>query len=231
MAAINPDGAQVSLRVDAENRLLVSGPAGGDASAANQVIQSAKLDQLHTDMGSPGATPPAIAGSGLIGWLRGVIDKLSSLLTVRIYGTDSGGVDRPILVGPLGRPIIAMPAPIEVRNALGALAANTTTFTDPPIDLGPAATRQHTLLMLTKTGVASAGEALNIKWSDDNINWVFVSPSPLGSTSSSSSYSSASAGSTCTQGRPMGRYARGFYTNGSTPQTDLQLALTAIAGV
>lgn len=151
----------------------------------------------------------------------------SGLLFIAAHGADSNGTNVPMLTDSMGRQITVLAAPIEQRNTVGALAASAT-FTGPTLDLGPAATRQHTLLLAYKNGVASAGEAFRIDWSDDDVLWWFATPNAAGSNGSSNS--GAGGGVMLTQGRPMGRYARMVYTNGATPQTNLTLALTALAG-
>lgn len=52
-----------------------AGGGGGDASAANQTALLAAL-------GGDGSAPPALAGSGVRGWLRGVHERLGTTLTI-----------------------------------------------------------------------------------------------------------------------------------------------------
>jgi hypothetical protein len=120
-------------------------------------------------------------------------------------------------------------APIEQRTNVGALAASATFYTD-ALDLGPAETRQHTRIMFSKFGVASAGEAVITQWSDDAVTWYSHLPAGLG-TANANAYSNTSGAQMNVQGVPFARYVRMTYTNGATPQTALFLFITAIAGI
>jgi len=140
--------------------------------------------------------------------------------------TNSGDV-RDVRCSPEGLLRVSFAPPIELFYDIGALAANTTVFT-PAIDLGPAESRQHTLVLAIKRGVASAGEAFSVESSLDGADW-FITTNASGATSSS--YSTVSGIHMHSQARPFGRYVRLRYTNGSTAQTALKLLLTAIAGV
>ncbi len=130
---------------------------------------------------------------------------------------------------PDGLLIASFAPPIDLRYDIGALAVNAT-FNGPTIDLGPALTRQHHLILAAKYGVASAGEVINLRWSDDDINWRQMHGAP-GSSGGSSAQNSTSAMNMVTKGVTMGRYVRVVYTNGSTAQTALFIAVTCLAGI
>lgn len=56
-----------------------------------QVSGNTILSEIHTDLqttnlklGTEGLTPPAITGTGILGWLRGIYEKLSNVLTVTV---------------------------------------------------------------------------------------------------------------------------------------------------
>jgi hypothetical protein len=121
-------------------------------------------------------------------------------------------------------------APIEQRTNVGALAASATFYTD-ALDLGPAETRQHTRVVFFKSGVASAGESVTPSWSDDGVTWEIVTPAGLGSSAVANANNTTSTSRMVSQAVPPGRYVRMAYTNGATPQTALQLSVTAIAGI
>jgi hypothetical protein len=106
-----PTGAATSALQTAGNAALSSidakTPALGQALAAQSVpvvLTAAQIEALKpttgaatdasvqaitTSLGTDGATPPAIAGTGVRGWLRGIFEKLAGTLTVS--GTVSVG--------------------------------------------------------------------------------------------------------------------------------------------
>jgi hypothetical protein len=140
--------------------------------------------------------------------------------------TNSGDV-RNVRCSPDGMLRVAIAPPIALRYDIGAVAANAVVYT-PALDLGADESRQHTLLMAIKRGAASSGELVTIDSSLDGADWI-VSPNAAGATAAASS--SGSSTGLFIQGRPLGRYVRLRYQNGSTAQTALILNLTAMAGV
>ncbi len=145
------------------------------------------------------------------------------------HGADVGGNSLPLLTDSLGRQITTFAAPIEQRNAVGALAANAV-YTSPVLDLGPAATRQHTLILAYRQGQVSTGDGFRVEFSDDNLTWYFAAPNVAGS---SGVANGVIAGNLLAahQARVIARYARAVYTNGPTAQTTLSVMLTVLAGV
>jgi hypothetical protein len=140
--------------------------------------------------------------------------------------TNSGDV-RNLRCSPEGLLLAAFAPPIERLYDIGALAANATTYSA-ALDLGVAESRQHTLLLCIKRGVASAGEVFSVESSLDGVDWVTTN-NAAGATASGSN--NTSSPTMHNQARPFGRYVRLRYQNGSTAQTALKLHLTAIAGV
>ena len=140
------------------------------------------------------------------------------------------GTLRSLVCDALNRLITATSAPLEQRTDVGALAASTPVTTD-ALDLGTKETRQHTRIICTKYGVASAGETITTEWSDDAVTWNVHLPAGIGSSASANAFSNTSASQMHVQGLPPGRYVRMKYTNGATPQTALMLSITAIAGI
>jgi hypothetical protein len=110
---------------------------------------------------------------------------------------------------------------------IGAVAANAPVLT-PAFDLRPAESRQHTLVLAIKRGVASSGEIFSVESSLDGSDWVTTNNAAGGT---ASALNNASGAVIYNQARPFGRYVRLRYQNGSTAQTALKLHLTAIAGV
>lgn len=225
----------------------VPGGGTGDASAANQTLQLAQETATAAAVGAkadPIATDTASSWS-IVALLKGILSRLLGTISVggtvaagsaptqpplSVSGIDGGGLKRHFLTDTTGRQVIVTSPPIEVRTTIGALAASAAAYSD-VMDLGPAETRQHTLIMMYKSGVASPGEFINLQWSDNNANWRANLPSPIGNSSGQFSYNSISNATMITQGRPMGRYVRGVLANGSTPQTALYFSLIAFAGV
>ncbi len=140
------------------------------------------------------------------------------------------GTLRSLVCDALNRLITAASAPLEQRTVVGELAASVSIVTA-ALDLGPAETRQHTRILASKFGLASAGEQLTLQWSDDAVGWYAVIPGALGSASTFIASNGTSAPHMHVQGIPPGRYVRISYTNGATPQTALTLSITAIAGI
>ena len=140
--------------------------------------------------------------------------------------TGSGDV-RDVRCSPEGLLLVAFTPPIEMFYDIGAVAASTTVLT-PVFDLGPVESRQHTLVLAIKNGVASTGESFMVQASPDGTDW-FTTNNAAGHSSGASN--STSSQTMHVQARPFGRYVRLRYTNGSTAQTALKLYLTAIAGV
>jgi hypothetical protein len=140
--------------------------------------------------------------------------------------TNSGDV-RNLRCSPEGLLRVAFAPPIEALYDIGAVAANATVLTT-PIDLGVAESRQHTLVLAIKRGVASSGEVFSVESSLDGTDWV-TTHNASGSTASA--WHNGSGSFMYNQARPFGRYVRLRYQNGSTAQTALKLNLTAIAGV
>ena len=139
------------------------------------------------------------------------------------------GTLRSLVCDALNRLITVQAAPLEQRTDVGALAASAP-VTTAALDLGPAETRQHTRILCSKIGVASAGETLVTQWSDDAVTWYTHLPAGLG-TAIANAYSNTTSAQMNVQGVPPGRYVRMTYTQGATPQTALSLAITAIAGI
>lgn len=54
----------------------------GAATAANQTTGNTSLSNIDTGIGTDGATPPVIPGTGVRGWLRSIYDKLSASIAV-----------------------------------------------------------------------------------------------------------------------------------------------------
>ena len=140
------------------------------------------------------------------------------------------GTLRSLVCDALNRLITATSAPLEQRTNVGAVAASAVVTTD-ALDLGPKETRQHTRVIGVKIGLVSAGESLQLNWSDDLITWYLQMPSALGSATNTTTVNSTSLAVMNCQGIPPGRYVRMRYANGSADQTDLILTLTAIAGI
>jgi len=209
-----PDGSVhwIELACDAEGKLLVAGTggAGGDASPlTNTELRAA-------------AVP--VAGTAATG-------TAPTLPPLSISGVDGGGLKRHLLTDPTGRQVTVTAPPIEIRTNVGAVSAGAWVPGE-TLDLGPAATRQHTRLLFCKYGVASAGESLSTQWSDDGVVWNSNVPAAFGAgVANTNAFSNISSAQMSTQGIPPGRYVRLAFSNGATPQTALQLFITAIAGI
>jgi hypothetical protein len=139
--------------------------------------------------------------------------------------TNSGDV-RNLLCSNGGLLRVALAPPIEMYHDIGAVAANATVIPT-VIDLD-ATEHQHTLFLALKLGVASSGEYFAIEVSADGLNW-YAAHNAAGTNGGAGNGSSGYA--MYSQGRPLGRYVRLRYVNGSTPQTSLKLYLKAFAGV
>jgi hypothetical protein len=139
---------------------------------------------------------------------------------------DSGDA-REVRCSPEGLLRVASAPPIEVVYNIGSVPANASVFV-PSIDLGPVESRQHTLILSLKIGVASPGEVFAIETSPDGIDWMSTNNA---SGATASAWSNSSGGTMHHQARPLCRYIRPRYQNGSTAQTALKLYLTALAGV
>ncbi len=63
----------------------------GGPKSASDVSASNPLPTADGGLGTDGATPPALAGSGVRGWLRAIYERLSSGLQVTVTNPASGG--------------------------------------------------------------------------------------------------------------------------------------------
>lgn len=81
--ALSAASRPVVLPASQITALTPSNPTDFPSTGANT-----KLDQLHTDNGTVGATPPTIPGTGVIGYLRAIYDKAASILS------DMGGLNQ-----------------------------------------------------------------------------------------------------------------------------------------
>ena len=65
-------------------------------NAFGDLATAAKQDEQTASLGTDGASPPSIAGTGIRGWLRGIYEKLAGTQQTRIVGNPTGdyaGVD------------------------------------------------------------------------------------------------------------------------------------------
>jgi hypothetical protein len=112
----------------------------------------------------------------------------------------------------------------HIRNAIGASAGSAAKTTD-ILDLGEA--HSFTKIIGVKRGLASTGETLLIEQAHDgdqaSPTWVSCPNAALTGLVSSPS----SATDMVVAAVPTARWVRVKHTNGSTPQTDLVLELTA----
>ncbi len=220
-------GAARPLRTDTLGRVILApesvgagGAGGGDASAANQAAQIALETAIRDRLPATPHSQPLTDAQ-----LRAAAVPVSGTVTAQT------GLSQPLTNTQLRASAVpvASSAPIEVRTNIGALAASATAYSE-VMNMGVAADRQHTMLIAHKTGVPSAGENLRIEWSDDQVDW-YVSVGRDNGSVSQDAYTSSSSAQMRVKGAVIGRYARGLYINGATPQTALKLFLTAIAGI
>lgn len=126
MHALDPNNKLASLRVDATGALITAGGGGGgagDASAANQLIHTARLDTLITQTDTLEATNTSIDTK--MTTLIGHVDTLESIGTSIQTNTSNINTKLPSLlnsrmpVETLGQPGVAR------QLAAGAASANT----------------------------------------------------------------------------------------------------------
>lgn len=70
----NTDGQELLLS-NILNKLIAS-----PATLAEQQTQTTALNAVNTNLGTDGATPPTIAGTGIRGWLRAIYERLVAAL-------------------------------------------------------------------------------------------------------------------------------------------------------
>lgn len=98
------------------------------------------------------------------------------------------------------------------------------------IDLGE--NHAYTLLIARKTGNAGLYETLEIQASVDGVNWVPAAGGPgYPHDFTARSKLSNRASSFCVWGRPVGRYVRIYFENGSYGQDELIIDLGAFGGI
>jgi len=110
---------------------------------------------------------------------------------------------------------------------VGALPANGSINTD-VVDLGEGSI--YTLLIARKSGIASSQESMSINSSIDGVRWLVTASANFNPNLAWHS-PSGSNNQFVVQGRPIGRFVRINFKNGSTNQTNLVLELAALAGV
>jgi hypothetical protein len=107
-------------------------PVSGTVAVSNQVANptdfpdaaaQVKLDALHTDNGSATTTPPS-SGAGIIGWLRGIYDKLNG--TLAVSGAITVGADT--VTGDTGQTALVTIPPTKVLSVTNVSGVQTLTF-------------------------------------------------------------------------------------------------------
>lgn len=131
-----------------------------------------------------------------------------------LYGLDSGGTARALACDADGHQMARTPPAITGQISIADLAsAGTATAAGSGIDLGSDFGSMQ--IVAHKLGTASAGESLAWQYSRDGATW-YQCPSSL---SSAGSYSGTSSANMYSYARPLGRYARPYFTNGATQQS------------
>lgn len=142
VSALATSAKQDTLKTstDAITTKLTSDPS----TATNQASANTKLDTLHTDNGGPGSSPPSLAngGSGILGYLRNILDALRGTLTV-------GGTVA----------VSSVPQPTVTASALANARVTVTTAGTRVALNGSALVVRRVVLMafLTNTGVVVPG--------------------------------------------------------------------------
>lgn len=107
----------------------------------------------------------------------------------------------------------------------GSVAAYANIYTD-VIDLGE--DHRYTFLIARKLGNVSSGSYIEIHSSIDGVRWA---PAPGYDDWNLARRGGAGYFIFCVHGRPMGRYVRVYYKNGSRAQNELIIDLAAFAGI
>lgn len=183
---------------------------------------------LDASIGTDGATPPAIAGTGVRGWLRGIYEKLTGGVPILSGGVTVDGTHPLPVAGVFadanGVPYSnANPLPTNVQN----LTVNTLNVSFPPSIVSTANSTSTPLAangvftgawedclaysaisVVVLTDVASALNGAVVDFSEDGVNVVRSVAATM----------PANTGLTF-MFAPEARYYRLRYTNGATPQT------------
>jgi len=86
----------------------------------NQDLTNSKLDLVNTNLGTEGVTPPVIVGTGIIGWLRAIYEKLFNKVNVEVtnFPTSTPGLTNAELR--------ATPVPVSVSGLNITIPSGTT---------------------------------------------------------------------------------------------------------
>jgi hypothetical protein len=129
-----------------------------------------------------------------------------------------------------GLPVGPGSSRITQANAIGAMSAGAT-FNGPAIDLhdmGASFLRSGALLAVSVDGVSSAGESIEIQYSDDGITAWRRAPGTAGH--NVMAINSSANGQMTILARAMARFARIVFVNGSVDQTNLAIVFSAVPG-
>ncbi|KAA2237655.1 hypothetical protein [Salinarimonas soli] len=140
--------SEVEVKNDAGNPLAVTGPVTdaqlraapvqvsvvGGATAVGQAAQVASLQNIEAGLGADGATPPAIAGTGVRGWLRALYEALIARLPATL-GQKTAAASLPVVLASDQSAVT-----VAGQAAVGSAPVN------PPLSVSgvdPAGNKQH----------------------------------------------------------------------------------------
>lgn len=202
------DGSAHTQPVSAAALPLPTGAATEGTLAAFEAQAHADAGTIATDvvavttsLGTDGATPPTIPGTGVRGWLRSIYDRLGGPLNTRslVHTTDSVLSYMP-------------PAVIDANNSSTAALLSNGVFTGVATDVS----MYNHVMVLVNSNRASATNGVAIEFSADGTTW--IDSSLFTYTPGTAPNTGNSFASHC-----RGQYMRVVYTNTNAAQTSFSL--------